>query len=187
VPRTGVFLYDRWVTYPLEKARKLAYEIFDRMKDWSDAPYTDHLEAVCAAMEPYDEDLQVVGMLHSIMEHTDWDPETLRYEGLPEKSIDTLKALTRDRRAQPWAMYFRQVRADEDATLVKIACTAHNYRAERLATRKLLQRSERLIAQGFAQRHLWTAAYEDDLRDVLEAVHPGLLIRVDQLKKDGKL
>lgn len=175
------------MTYTLQDAEKLAEELFKRNTDYSGVPYTDHLKAVAASLEMFDEDLQVVGMLHSVLERTDWTAPMLLDEGVPAASCEAIQLLTRDRRTQTWAAYFRQIRNHEDASLVKIACTAHNVLPGRVVSIHPRHQAERITARGFAQRHLWTTVYEDDLRDVLKAVNPDLLVAVEELKKDGKL
>jgi (p)ppGpp synthase/HD superfamily hydrolase len=175
------------MTYTLADARKLATDIFKRSFDYTGVPYMGHLEVVTDALEVFDEDLQVVGMLHSILEHSDWTAQTLLEEGVPRKSVDTIVTLTRNTEIQTDAMYFRQVRVSEDAVLVKIACTAHNHRPERLDFRPSTYRTRRFASEGFSERHLWPAAYEDDLRDVLRVAHPELLERVERLKGENKL
>lgn len=169
------------MAYTLTQARKLAQDIFKRKHDSGMIPYMEHLEAVSSALEAFDEDLQVVGMLHSILEHTDWTQETLLIEGLPDKSIETIVALTHERLQYPEARYFRQVRDNEDATLVKIACTAHRNRADRLISLPPFYRSKYMLNLGYAQRHLWTTAYKQDVRDILEALNPPLLTLFNSL------
>lgn len=175
------------MAYTLTRATKLAHTIFRRTYQRGGIPYMEHLTAVCDALEMFGEDLQGVGMLHSIMEFTDWTPETLLLEGLPDESIETLKVLTHDNSAQTLSMYFRRVRDNEDATLVKIACTAHKTRPDRLALMPPAWQTARLVSLGFAQRHLWTAAYEQDLTDILTVAHPELLRVAQQLRNDDRL
>lgn len=175
------------MTYTLKDARKLADELFQRSTDYTGVPYMDHLEVVAGALEMFDEDLQVVGLLHSVLEHTDWTSQMLLDEGVPSGSVDTIVAMTHDKIRQTHAAYFRQVKASEDASLVKLACVAHNFLPERLDLPRLKWRTNRVVCEGFSERHLWTSVYEDDLRDILQIVHPELLDRVHRLKEDGKL
>lgn len=176
------------MTYTLADATELAHMIFDHVNAKSGDPYMDHLYAVSSALEVFDEDLQAVGMLHSVLEYTDWNIGMLRDEGLSDHQLNMVQVLTRDRRKQTYGHYLRQVRPHEDAVLVKIACNAHNSIPERYAGMKMYKFiHDRIASENAVQTVLWPAAWEDDLRDILAAVNPPLLEVVDRLKDDGRL
>lgn len=176
------------MTYTLADATKLAHMIFDHVNARSGDPYMDHLYAVSAGLEVFGEDLQIIGILHSALEYTDWDIEMLRDEGLSEHALTMLQVLTRDRQHQTYGHYLRQVRPHEDAVLVKIACNAHNGIPERYIGLKTYKHVHgRVVHENAVQTVLWPAAWEDDLRDILAVVNPPLIGVVDRLKKDGRL
>lgn len=176
------------MTYTLVDATKLAHMVFDHVNARSGDPYMDHLYAVSAGLEVFGEELQVVGMLHSVLEYTDWDIGMLKDEGLSEHALNMIRVLTRDRRVQTYGHYLRQVRPHEDAVLVKIACNAHNSIPERYNGMKVYKYvHDRVASENAVQTVLWPAAWEDDLRDILAAINPPLLGIVDQMKKDDRL
>ncbi|MEV0439811.1 HD domain-containing protein [Streptomyces spectabilis] len=141
-------------------------------------PYVEHVRAVAAGLRPFGDELVMAGLLHDILEDTDWTAERLRKAGVPDRVVEIVEAVTH----QPGMAYdemIRRVTADPGATLVKIADNAHNSHPDRAARLPADQR-ERLAAKYRAARAvLWPAANRDDIEAVVRVVNPSLLGELD--------
>ncbi|MEV6246826.1 HD domain-containing protein [Streptomyces sp. NPDC051742] len=137
-------------------------------------PYVEHVRAVAAGLAPLGPHLAMAGLLHDVIEDTDWTAERLRAEGIPDRVVDIVEAVT-NRPGTTYEEKIRQITRDRDATLVKIADNAHNSRADRAAALPP-DRRERLAAKYRAARELlWAAADPEDVTTILRVVNPGLL------------
>ncbi|MFI8766639.1 HD domain-containing protein [Streptomyces sp. R-07] len=137
-------------------------------------PYIAHVRAVAAGLEPIGPHLAMAGLLHDVIEDTEWTSERLRAAGIPSRVVALVEAVTND----PDTAYeekLRRIARDPEAVLVKIADNAHNSRADRAAALPPEQR-ERLAAKYRAARDvLWPAADPERIATILRVVNPGLL------------
>ncbi|MGA5195768.1 HD domain-containing protein [Streptomyces exfoliatus] len=137
-------------------------------------PYVEHVRAVAAGLAPLGPHLAMAGLLHDVIEDTDWTAERLRAAGIPDRVVEIVAAVT-NRPGTSYEEKIRQITRDRDATLVKIADNAHNSRADRAAALPP-DRRERLAAKYRAARELlWAAADPEDVTTILRVVNPGLL------------
>ncbi|MEU7293743.1 HD domain-containing protein [Streptomyces exfoliatus] len=137
-------------------------------------PYVEHVRAVAAGLAPLGPHLAMAGLLHDVIEDTDWTAERLRAAGIPDRVVEIVEAVT-NRPGTTYEEKIRQITRDRDATLVKIADNAHNSRADRAAALPP-DRRERLAAKYRAARELlWAAADPEDVTTILRVVNPGLL------------
>ncbi|WP_371635090.1 HD domain-containing protein [Streptomyces zaomyceticus] len=137
-------------------------------------PYVEHVRAVAAGLAPFGPHLAMAGLLHDIVEDTEWTAEQLRAAGIPDRVVAVVEAVTN----VPGTSYeekIRRIAEDPDATLVKIADNAHNSRSDRAAALPPGKR-ERLAAKyRAARRVLWAAADPADIATILRVVNPELL------------
>ncbi|CAM5349130.1 HD domain-containing protein [Streptomyces tanashiensis] len=137
-------------------------------------PYVAHVRAVAAGLEPLGTHLAMAGLLHDVIEDTEWTAERLRAAGIPARVVALVEAVTN----HPDTAYEEKIRLiarDPEATLVKIADNAHNSRADRASALPPARR-ERLAAKYRAARAvLWPAADPGDIATILRVVNPGLL------------
>ncbi len=137
-------------------------------------PYVEHVRAVAAGLAPLGPHLAMAGLLHDVIEDTDWTAERLRAAGIPDRVVEIVEAVT-NRPGTTYEEKISQITRDRDATLVKIADNAHNSRADRAAALPP-DRRERLAAKYRAARELlWAAADPEDVTTILRVVNPGLL------------
>ncbi len=142
-------------------------------------PYIEHVRAVAAGLAPFGDELVMVGLLHDIIEDTDWTADRLRQEGIPPRVVSAVEAVT-NQRDVPYEEKIRRIIRDSDATLVKIADNAHNSRPDRGAQLPEEKRV-RLAAKYRAARDvLWTAADYADIEAIVRIVNPALL---DELRE----
>ncbi|MES9810753.1 HD domain-containing protein [Streptomyces cinereoruber] len=146
--------------------------------DKTGVPYVEHVRAVAAGLAPLGTHLAMAGLLHDVVEDTDWTAERLRADGIPDRVVALVEAVT-NRADLTYEEKIRRITADPEATLVKIADNAHNSRADRSAALPPDQR-ERLAAKYRAARAvLWPAADPDRIATILRVVNPDLLAELD--------
>ncbi|MFJ7956883.1 HD domain-containing protein [Streptomyces sp. NPDC096319] len=137
-------------------------------------PYIAHVRAVAAGLEPFGPRLAMAGLLHDVIEDTDWTAARLLAAGIPADVVALVEAVTNDP-ATAYEEKLRRITRDPGATLVKIADNAHNSRADRAAALPPAAR-ERLAAKYRAARAvLWPAADPGDIATILRVVNPALL------------
>ncbi|WP_329128193.1 HD domain-containing protein [Streptomyces sp. NBC_01465] len=140
-------------------------------------PYVDHVRGVAAGLAHLGPELEMAGLLHDIVEDTDWTPEKLRTAGIPDRVVGIVEAVTN----QPGMAYeekIRRITRSRDATLVKIADNAHNSIPERAARLTEAER-DRLAAKYRAARDvLWAAADLAQVESIVAIVNPALLPEV---------
>ncbi|MFE2012960.1 HD domain-containing protein [Streptomyces sp. NPDC059491] len=152
--------------------------------DKAGAPYVEHVRAVAAGLAPFGAHLAMAGLLHDVIEDTDWTADRLRAEGVPDGVVALVEAVT-NRPGTPYEEKIRAIAANPEATLVKIADNAHNSRADRSAALPPAQR-ERLAAKYRAARDvLWAAADPERVEAILTRVNPGLLPELAERRHGG--
>ncbi|MFE0974268.1 HD domain-containing protein [Streptomyces rochei] len=137
-------------------------------------PYVQHVRAVAAGLAPFGDQMVMAGLLHDVIEDTDWTAEQLRAAGVPQHVVSVVEAVTN----QPGVSYEEKVRritSDRQATLVKIADNAHNSHPDRAAQLPEEKRA-RLAAKYRAARDLlWAAADSKEIEQIVSIVNPSLL------------
>ena len=114
----------------LNRAIELVSYAFADDLDLDGNPQLLHMSAVSCAGANDDE--RLVGMLHDLVEDTDWTFEKLQMEGFPERTINSLKLLTHDKET-PYMDYVRNIceSGDKVAIAVKINDLNHNLKRGR--------------------------------------------------------
>jgi (p)ppGpp synthase/HD superfamily hydrolase len=137
-------------------------------------PYIEHVRAVGRALAPFGPYAQMAGLLHDVLEDTEWTADRLRAAGVPTVVVDTVIAVTK----VPGVSYeemIKSIAGKPRATLVKIADNAHNSLPERALVLAGPDR-ERLSAKYRAAREvLWPAARSLDVATIVGRVNPALL------------
>jgi (p)ppGpp synthase/HD superfamily hydrolase len=137
-------------------------------------PYMEHVRAVAGGLVPFGERLVMAGLLHDVIEDTDWTAERLRDAGVPGDVVSVVEAVT-NQPGVPYEEKIRRIAGDRDAALVKISDNAHNSRPDR-AARLPEEKRARLAAKYRAARDvLWAAVDDRDIAAVVTIVNPSLL------------
>ncbi|MEU9852171.1 HD domain-containing protein [Streptomyces sp. NPDC047974] len=137
-------------------------------------PYVAHVRAVAAGLAPLGTELAMAGLLHDVVEDTEWTAEGLREAGVPERVVRVVLAVSNEPGC-PYEEKIRRIARDPDATLVKIADNAHNSRADRAAALAPEQRARLAAKYRAARRVLWAAADPERVATILRIVNPDLL------------
>lgn len=122
----------------IEAAIKLACEAHDGQTDKGGAPYILHALRVMMAMP--DDQHRIVAVLHDVIEDSEWTtlPQIeMWFGGRVSAAVD---ALTK-RHGEAYGDYLSRVKADEIATLVKLADLKDNSDLNRLG--RLLSEADR--------------------------------------------
>ncbi|WP_411095968.1 HD domain-containing protein [Streptomyces sp. 020-2-3H-GM] len=143
-------------------------------------PYIEHVRAVAAGLAPFGDDLVMAGLLHDIVEDTDWTVERLRKEGVPDHVVALVDAVTNERGVPYEEKVARITGHGRDAVLLKVADNAHNSHPGRAAQLPEEKRT-RLAAKYRAARDiLWPAAESRDIETIVQIVNSSLL---DELRE----
>lgn len=137
-------------------------------------PYIKHVRAVAAGLVPFGDEMVMAGLLHDIIEDTDWTAEQLRAAGIPDRAVAAVEAVTNEQ-GVPYEEKIRRIMTSSDATLVKIADNAHNSHPDR-AAQLPEEKRVRLAAKYRAARDvLWAVAADRDIEAIVSIVNPSLL------------
>jgi (p)ppGpp synthase/HD superfamily hydrolase len=148
-------------------------------------PYIEHVRAVAAGLAPFGSDLEMVGLLHDIIEDTDWNAGQLRAVGIPARVVNIVEAVT-NQPGMPYEEKIRRITGSRDATLVKISDNAHNSHPDR-AAQLPEEKRVRLAAKYRAARDaLWAAADMADVETIVAVVNPALLVEVAERQAAGE-
>ncbi|MGF1427059.1 HD domain-containing protein [Kitasatospora sp. LaBMicrA B282] len=137
-------------------------------------PYVEHVRAVAHGLAPIGDVLEMAGLLHDVIEDTDWTAERLVAAGVPEAAVALVVAVTK-RPGVPYEEMIRRVAADPPACLVKIADNAHNSLPERAAQLPQEKRARLAAKYAAARRVLWPAAEQAQVAGIVQRVNPALL------------
>jgi len=115
----------------LALAIKIAAEAFVNKTDKGGKPYILHCLRVMQSMPAEDEDLQVIAVLHDIIEDTDTSWKTLLDYEFSERVLVAINTLTH-RKHLPYMAYIENIATNEDAIIVKMADLVDNSNLLRL-------------------------------------------------------
>lgn len=102
----------------LSKAVSLALKAHEGQFDKSGMPYAGHIMRVMNAGRTIDE--KIVGVLHDVVEDTDWTFEALLDNGFPTHIVDALRCVTKLTDDEPYDHFISRVKTNPLAIAVKI-------------------------------------------------------------------
>ncbi len=114
----------------LEKAIQIAINAHSGQVDKGSSPYILHLIRVMNAGATTEE--KICGMLHDLVEDTDWTFEQLRNEGFDERIIEALKCLTKNE-GEGYDSFIQRVITNSIAIKVKLSDLQDNMDIRRLS------------------------------------------------------
>lgn len=158
----------------LDDVDQLAAEAHSGQTDKIGVPYIEHVRGVAAGLVSFGPDLQMAGLLHDVIEDTEWTAERLLAAGVPQRVINTVVAVTNGL-PMSYEQRILHIASRPEATLVKIADNAHNCRPDRTA-RLAPEQRERLSKKYAAARAvLWPAVDPENVEAIISIVNPALL------------
>ncbi|CAM5264086.1 HD domain-containing protein [Streptomyces badius] len=148
-------------------------------------PYIEHVRAVAAGLAPFGDHLVMAGLLHDVIEDTDWTADGLRNAGVPDHVVALVEAVTNERGVPYEEKVARITGRGRDAVLLKVADNAHNSRPDR-AVKLLEEQRTRLAAKYRAARDiLWPAVEDRDIETIVRIVNPSLLDELRERQTQG--
>ena len=129
----------------LAKAVTIALEAHKDATDKAGMPYAGHIMRVMQAGRTNDE--KIVGVLHDIVEDTDWTFDQLLEEGFPQHIVDALRCVTKISDDEPYEEFIKRVKTNPLAVAVKINDLTDNMDIRRLSelTDKDVQRLRKYL------------------------------------------
>ncbi|MBQ4916636.1 MAG: phosphohydrolase [Muribaculaceae bacterium] len=114
----------------LAKAINIAIKPHEGQIDKSGMPYYGHIMRVMNAGQTIDE--KIVGVLHDLVEDTDWTFKKLEEQGFPKQIIDALKCVTKLSDDEPYDEFIQRIKSNPLAIAVKINDLTDNMDIRRL-------------------------------------------------------
>lgn len=115
----------------LSKAIDIATKAHEGQVDKAGQPYITHPLRVMS-MGATDEE-KIVGVLHDVVEDSDWTFERLTAEGFSSEVVDALRCVTKLSESEPYDKFIQRVKANPLAVKVKINDLTDNMDIRRLA------------------------------------------------------
>ena len=114
----------------LERAIEIAREAHKGQLDKAGCEYIGHPLRVMAAGRSPEE--KIAGVLHDVVEDSDWTFEQLEAEGFPSSVIEALRCVTKLSEDEPYEKFIARVKTNPLAVAVKINDLSDNMDIRRL-------------------------------------------------------
>jgi len=114
----------------LSKAISIALKAHEGQFDKAGMPYIGHVMRVMQAGKTEDE--KIGGVLHDLVEDTNWTFEMLLAEGFPTHIIDALRCVTKLSDDEPYNAFIQRIKTNPLAVAVKINDLTDNLDVRRL-------------------------------------------------------
>ena len=114
----------------LERAIEIATEAHRGQLDKAGNDYIGHSLRVMAAGKSTDE--KIVGVLHDVVEDSDWTFERLAAEGFSDEVIEALRCVTKISEGEPYDKFIARVKTNPLAVAVKLNDLSDNMDIRRL-------------------------------------------------------
>ena len=114
----------------IQRAEKIAAAAHADTFDKFGAPYMHHVHRVSLA--GLTEEEKIVGLLHDVVEDTEWTFEALENEGFSKQVIDALKCVTKTSEDEDYELFIQRVARNPLAIRVKLNDLADNMDIRRI-------------------------------------------------------
>lgn len=114
----------------LERAIAIACDAHKGQKDKYGAPYILHVLRVMTAGRTEEE--KIVGVLHDVVEDTDWTFEALQKEGFSGDVLAALRCVTKESEEEDYDAFTARVKTNALAVRVKLADLTDNMDIRRM-------------------------------------------------------
>lgn len=129
----------------LDRAKAIATSAHDGQVDKAGMPYIEHPLRVMNMGKTVEE--KIVGVLHDVVEDSEWTFEMLEKEGMPKEVVDALKCVTKLSEDEDYDHFIARVKTNPLAVKVKLNDLKDNMDITRLGkvTEKDLPRLNKYI------------------------------------------
>ena len=114
----------------IQRAEKIAAAAHADTFDKFGAPYMHHVHRVSLA--GLTEEEKIVGLLHDVVEDTEWTFEALENEGFSKQVINALKCVTKTSEDEDYELFIQRVARNPSAIRVKLSDLADNMDIRRI-------------------------------------------------------
>jgi (p)ppGpp synthase/HD superfamily hydrolase len=114
----------------IQQAEKIAAAAHANTFDKFGSPYMHHVHRVMLAGQTEDE--KIVGLLHDVVEDTDWTFEALEMEGFSHRILEALKCITKTSEEEDYELFIERVAQNPLAIRVKLNDLADNMDIKRI-------------------------------------------------------
>ena len=114
----------------LARAIEIAKTAHQHQTDKFGAPYWGHISRVMNAGATEDE--QICGVLHDLVEDTEWTFEQLAAEGFAPHIIEALRCVTKTSEEEDYDVFIQRIKPNPLAVKVKLNDLAYNMDIRRL-------------------------------------------------------
>ena len=121
----------KWIMSTLERAIEIARQAHDGQVDKGGADYIGHPLRVMEMGRTEEE--KIVGVLHDVIEDSDWTFEMLEEEGFAPEIIEALRCLTKLSKDEDYEHFMTRVKSNKLAMKVKLCDLTDNLDSSRLA------------------------------------------------------
>ncbi|MEG1334479.1 MAG: hypothetical protein RSD11_12570 [Bacteroides sp.] len=115
----------------LNKAIEIALKAHAEQVDKAGQPYIEHPLRVMNMGTTDNE--KIVGVLHDVVEDSDWTFEQLQREGFSSEVIEALRSITKQSKDEPYDKFIQRIKKNPLAVKVKINDLTDNMDIRRLA------------------------------------------------------
>ena len=102
----------------LDRAKAIATSAHDEQVDKAGKPYIEHPLRVMNMGKTVEE--KIVGVLHDVVEDSEWTFEMLEKEGMPKEVVDALKCVTKLSEDEDYDHFIARVKTNPLAVKVKL-------------------------------------------------------------------
>lgn len=114
----------------LDRAKAIATSAHEGQADKAGAPYINHPMRVMKMGKTMEE--KIAGVLHDVVEDSEWTFEMLEKEGIPKEVIDALKCVTKLSEDEDYDHFIERVKTNPLAVKVKLNDLRDNMDVTRL-------------------------------------------------------
>lgn len=140
-----ITFYKMFLKIILDRAKAIATSAHEGQVDKAGKPYIEHPMRVMNMGKTVEE--KIAGVLHDVVEDSDWTFEMLEKEGIPKDVMDTLRCVTKLSEDEDYDHFIERVKTNPLAVKVKLNDLKDNMDITRLeeVTEKDLARLNKYI------------------------------------------
>ena len=140
-----ISFYKMFLKIILDRAKEIAKAAHEGQVDKAGKPYIEHPMRVMKMGKTVEE--KIAGVLHDVVEDSDWTFEMLEKEGIPKDVMDALRCVTKESEDEDYDHFISRVKTNPLAVKVKLNDLKDNMDITRLdqVTEKDLARLNKYI------------------------------------------
>jgi hypothetical protein len=163
-----------------EETQKFVEEAHKGQTDKGGEPYVEHLKSVSDLVKGVEDqdlaDARIIGLLHDVVEDTDFTLSDLKKRGYSPQIVNAVDAITK-RTNEAYFDYLDRVIANPLATVVKMADMEHNTTIERI--KGLPPKEQERLLKKYSQGAMYLGTGgERDLLPLVQSLHGARILNI---------